>query len=327
MGDLHEGGTCLDRLRALQRLGHSVEGLDAARFRPDNRLLASIHNRLKPRFQLASFNRAVLERIAASPALDMVWIDKGVWVFPETVREIKQEHHVLAVHFTPDAQFMFNQSRHFVSAVPHYDHLITTKSFELQLYVDAGAPNVIFTQQSFCPDRYSKPTSVSDSVPIGFIGHYEKHYDRVVRELAAKTEVGVWGDSWLRGRFARRIRRHYVRGGSVFGADYVNYLASFQIGLGLLSKYFPEQHTTRSFEIPAAGTFLLAERSDEHLEFFSEGEEAEFFDSTDELLDKAAYYLENEASRRSIAAKGRERCLTGGYDTDTVLNKVIDQMI
>ena len=46
----------------------------------------------------------------------------------------------------------------------------------------------------------------------------------------------------------------------------------------------------------------------------------------DELVDKAKFYLNNDAVRQEIAAKGRERCLKSGYDNDSMIAKVLKQI-
>ena len=187
-----------------------------------------------------------------------------------------------------------------------------------------GARHVVLSQQSFCPLRYKYPSSDPRYVcDIGFIGHFEKHYARTLSSLNRACSVSVWGDSWQRAANWRYPRWEHVKGPGAFGVDYVNALASFKIGLGLLSKFIPERHTTRSFEIPAAGTFLLAERTDEHQEFFIEGEEAEYFSSIDELTSKAEFYLRHPAVRARIAKRGHERCWRSGYDADSVLRRVL----
>src|SRR6185437_1405596 len=90
-------------------------------------------------------------------------------------------------------------------------------------------------------------------------------------------------------------------------------LTASRIGLGFLRTICADQHTTRTFEIPACGSMLLADRTEEHREFFEEGREAEFFSSEDELQDKASFYASDEDARRRIAGAGRRRCITGRY--------------
>ena len=57
----------------------------------------------------------------------------------------------------------------------------------------------------------------------------------------------------------------------MYADDYARALTGSQIGLGFLRKVCPDQHTTRTFEIPACGSMLLADRTDEHRGFFQEG--------------------------------------------------------
>ena len=47
-------------------------------------------------------------------------------------------------------------------------------------------------------------------------------------------------------------------------------LGANAVGLGLLSKRFPERHTTRTFEIPACGALLATERTADTTRFFDE---------------------------------------------------------
>jgi len=73
------------------------------------------------------------------------------------------------------------------------------------------------------------------------------------------------------------------------------------------------QTAARSYEIPACGTFLLAMRTPQHLESYVEGREAEFFETPDELVRKARFYLDHDAERRAIARAGHERCVGDQY--------------
>lgn len=67
----------------------------------------------------------------------------------------------------------------------------------------------------------------------------------------------------------------------------------------------------RSYEVPACRAFLLAERTDEHQEMFVEVKEAEFFNTTEELIYKIIFYLKNDSERKKIARNGYHRIVCG----------------
>jgi spore maturation protein CgeB len=321
IGQLNPGSTCLDRMHSLQRLGHEVVGFNVSPYQSRLRLLRSVQYRLQPKILLNELNNEIQRAAKLSGSFDCAWVDKGVWIFPETVEFLKKQCG-LTVHFTPDSQFLFNNSKHFISSVPIYDHLITTKSFEVDSYKEAGAAHLILTHQSFCPIRYKQPCLVDRfSCDVGFIGRNELHYEKQMKNMADEiADTRVWGSQWENSK--SRFPAGVVNGSGVWQQDYVNALASFKIGLGLLSKLFPEQHTTRTFEIPAAGGFLLAERTPEHQKFFDEGEEAEFFSTPEEMVSKARFYLAHESVRKRISENGRKRCIAGGFDSDSVLKRI-----
>ena len=167
---------------------------------------------------------------------------------------------------------------------------------------------------------------------VGFLGGWEPRRERLLRALAgAVDDLKIRGGYWdflrdgrwtprrqvILGRLAGgepfRIARDELlgrawQGGEVYGDDYARALTAARIGVGFLRRTWPDQHTTRSFEIPACGSLLLADRTEEHQSFFEEGREAEFFGSEAELVDKARFYAANESARRRIAAAGRARC-------------------
>ena len=93
-------------------------------------------------------------------------------------------------------------------------------------------------------------------------------------------------------------------------------------GLGLLSKRFPELHTTRTFEIPACRTALLTERNQETQSFFQETE-AIFYENTDELIKKVKYYQEDTNELELITRRGYDRVNLEGYDYYSLLKNII----
>jgi spore maturation protein CgeB len=223
-----------------------------------------------------------------------------------------------------------HQSRHFTASIPFYDLVVTTKAFEVNLYEMAGAKRIVLVLQGY-DERFSSvvPTAVDRAEfasDVCFIGHYERYYAHRLKAASRATKcLRIWGPRWKRYRWFHPWALRHVYGDGLWGKKYLLGLASSKIALGLLSKRIPEASTTRSFEIPATGVFMLAERTDEHLAYFTEGAEAEFFGCDQELTDKIRFYLRHDALRRRIAAAGRERCIRSNYHSRYQLGRVLQE--
>jgi len=68
---------------------------------------------------------------------------------------------------------------------------------------------------------------------------------------------------------------------------------------------------------------MLHERNEESVRYFKEDEEAAFFETPDELVDRVKYYLSHPERRAEVAANGRERCVKSGYSTDDRMKHVV----
>ena len=88
---------------------------------------------------------------------------------------------------------------------------------------------------------------------------------------------------------------------------YYKILNNAKIALCFLNVEVGDTYTTRSLEIPASGTLLLAEETKDHKNLFKENEEAVFFKNQNDLLKKIKYYLKNDKKRKKIAKSGRDR--------------------
>lgn len=316
VGQMWEGGTCLERARALQGHGWEIASFDITPYQnAGGPILRRLEHRLLAGPNVARFNRDLLQRSDELDHIDIVWVDKGRWVFRSTLLEIKRRTGAFLVHYTPDPAFTVHISRHFRQCLSVYDLCVTTKRYELDAYRNAGARHVIFTWQGV-DDRFSRlpecaAIESADRSGVVFIGHCEPYYERLLTDVVRSGfDLSIYGPGWDRVKRRNSQLAPAIKGGPVWGKAYAAALAHAKVGLGLLSKRYPDQFTTRSFEIPAAGAMLLAERTDEHQELFAEGKEAEFFGDTRELIDKLKFYLTHDETRAVIARNGRNRVLT-----------------
>ena len=328
VGSLRPGGNGLDRVLMFEKAGFEVLRADRFPFMVKG---SGIERSVAARFHIGrsvyAFNQ-MLQELAQTGGYDVVFVDKGVWVWPASLRCLKLAAvEGLCVHFTPDAQFFENRSRHFFRSLPLYDLAVTTKPFEIEAYRMAGARDLKLIYQGY--GVRLRPVRVSEvhghlRSEVCFIGHCQPYYAEVLRHLAARVPLKIWGPNWMTYAARNEWARGVVQGDSCYGEDYARALSGAKIAIGLLSKRIPETTTTRSFEIPACGTMLLAERTEEHLALFEEGLEAEFFDTSEECAEKAIYFLKNEAARERIAAAGLARCRDSGYSTTEQFSAVVD---
>lgn len=318
------------RAETLRKLNHAVswDWIDTDEtFRIANRFWKTAAFRLKAGPLVKQINRKVLEQTAGKQ-YDLIWVDKGVYFWRATLVHLRKCAKRL-VHFTPDTAFYANRSRHFMASAKLYDLLVTTKSFEMENYRGiVDSERVMLVTQAYDVDLHRPPGNFTDRKPVAvFIGLCEPDRERCVEALlGANVAVRVGGVGWR--NFFRQHAGHsklHFLGTEVFGEQYAFEYASASVGLGLLSKRFPELHTTRTFEIPACGTMLATERTADTIKFFNE-DEVLFYDNYQELAGLLADLLKQPDKIKEIANKGYRRVLEGGYDYASILSGVLQRL-
>jgi spore maturation protein CgeB len=132
--------------------------------------------------------------------------------------------------------------------------------------------------------------------------------------MEAEIQVKIWsGGDWPR-QILGNLYNHLQPIEPVLGNDYPKALCGAKICLAFLSKLNRDTYTRRCFEIPACGRLMLAERTDDLQKLFKEDEEACFFSSNEELVQKVRWLLANPEIRERIAAAGLQRVWADGHD-------------
>ena len=154
---------------------------------------------------------------------------------------------------------------------------------------------------------------------VVFAGGADADRFPMLREVAdLGIRLHLYGGFWERDPVLAPLAR-----GFAYGADYRHAIGGAAIALSLVRHANRDRHAMRTFEIAACGGFVLADRTEEHLEFLEEDREAVFFEGADELLDKVRFYLPREDQRRAIAAAGHRRITTGGHTWADRVNELM----
>lgn len=357
IGSTQAGQTSEMRLQVLRQLGHEIAEVDSgAGWQKANAWSRRLQQASCAGPAISRLNDAVV-RAAREFQPELVWAEKQEYLRADVLHDVANAG-ALLLHFTPDPYFTLDwkQTRLTRDAMPMYHFLVTSKRYEVEQYSRLPG-RVIYMPLGFS-DQVHRPVAPGTrsrydcfASDISFLGGWEPRRERTLDEIARAHphSLRVWGYGWGHVADGRATPRRYmsmrrnaggkpfvierrpvlaaaVQGGEIYAEDYAYALSSARIGLGFLRDICPDQHTTRTFEIPACGSMLLADRTVEHQEFFEEGKEAEFFGSTDELHEKLEYYLRNEHHRARIALAGFERCHRSGYSYRARIERVMQEI-
>jgi spore maturation protein CgeB len=260
---------------------------------------------------------------------DLIWVDKAVFITPKTTALLRSRTKKL-IHYTPDPAFTFHKSKLFLKSLSYYDFLVTTKSYELEHYYKfIKTDKVLYATQGF-DAKLHKPSEHPFSKKEGFvfIGHYEDQRGEVLEKLLQNDiKITLAGIKW--NRFAKKHQENpnltYL-GDGVYGEDYVKTLQNAKMAWGALSKWVPELHTTRTFEIPACGTALVTERNLETQSFFKD-DEAIFYANENDLIEKITFFMNNDKPLEVLTKKGTSRAVTNAYDYNSILNAILKTIL
>jgi hypothetical protein len=316
-GPIARGSVTRAKMDGLVALGHDVVPLDHNPYLdrvPRVLRKAQIHMLIGP--GISAYNRDLLD-LARHARPDLVYVDQGSYLRPKTVVAMRTTGAKL-VHYTSEylGLWMYQHwYRHFWPAVRSYDAHIVTNELSRKMLEERGVRSIVMSEFGYDPAVH-RPQVLVDSEKqrfasdLLFVGHWEPDRSRLVAALRqAGLNVKVWGKGWWRA-FELHDRREIE---PITSDDYPKAIAAAKAALCFLSKWNRNTSCGRTFEIPAIGSLLLAERTGEQTAYFAEGREAAFFGSLDELIHKARHFLAHGEERTLVARAGHERCARSAY--------------
>lgn len=324
----------LYRLWALERLGHHVIPFNAYDYTPQNPLVGKIVFRLATGPHVDGLNRDLLD-IAKHEKPDILWADKLLWMRPSTLDYLRSLG-IATISYMIDNAFGPRQDpgwRLYMKSIPHYDLHVTQRDKNITDYRSRGARDVIKVQTAYEPTiHFPPPTGWSDrdrNRDVSFIGTpYEQRAETLTRlahvdgfNVAISGNEPLWRKALSPAAFTQLYRE-----GELYQQQYREATWRSKINLSFLTHSNQDEFVHKSFEIAGCGGFLLAERSEGHLQRFREDEEAVFFSTFEELSQKIRRYLPDEAARTRIAAAGQARALRDGYHNDHQVSLILQRI-
>lgn len=334
-GTLTEDDTALYRLWALERLGATVIPFATSGYEAASPLLRKVLFRLSTGPGVDRLNADIL-RLADSERPDIFWADKMLWLRPSTLSRLR-DLGIATVSYMIDNPFGPRRDpgwRLYMRDIPYYDLHVVQRDKNIADYKFRGAQDVIKIQTAYEPTlNFPPPDGWGDKDrdrEVSFIG---TPYDdraatltRLHRESGFPVTISGNARQWGRALEQQAFSQIFSRG-ELFRDQYREAIWGSKINLSFLTHSNQDEFVHKTFEIAGCGGFLLAERSEGHLQRFVEGEEAVFFTGYEELVAQIRRYLPDEAARRRIAAAGRARAERDGYHNDRQVGLVLERMV
>ena len=322
-------GTSLDRANALKRLGHRVDHVDLRTMMPQTRWMHRITWKLGGQF-FAPWVLRALPKVLAGKRYDVTYVDSGEWVTPGII-ELIRRHSPKVINYVIDDPFGSRDVARFKAyrkSVPFYDLCVVVRPDNVGEAMAAGAKKVLRVFRSsdeiaHAPRALTEEDRQRWASDVLFLGTWFPERGPFLRALLEQgIPVTIIGPNWHKAPEWPALRSAW-KGGAIQGDDYAKAIQCARVNIGLLSKGNRDLHTTRSLEIPALGGLLCAERTTEHLELYTEGVEALFWDDVRECASVCRWALDHEEERKRIAEAGQRRNMANQFRNEAVMREIL----
>lgn len=312
-----------------KKLGHRVVRLTwkehfhnypyANIYQTDGNRLRSFWYRLQNRFMVGpamwKLNHDLLRQAAAIQP-DLIFIYRGTHIWPRTLKDLTRVTRAKIAGYNNDdpfsARYPWYFWRHFMRGIALYDHIFCYRHKNIRDYAELGYRKTSLLR-SYYVAATNKPVKADPryGCDVVFIGHYEDDgRDKAIMLLRdAGIDVKLYGTGWEASPLAARIGPV----APLYG-DYNVALASAKMALVFLSKLNNDTYTRRCFEIPATGTTMVCEHTNDLATLFTGGKEVVFFHTPADLLAQVRSLLANPKRLAAIGKDGRARLLKDGHE-------------
>ena len=317
-GEFWFGSTGAGLAHGLRNAGNIVFEADMRHYFPASTNPASkIAFRMLNRQFINSYKRHI-RNLAVQGGNEILITIKGSFLDPGILSDLREKG-LFLVNFYPDVAF--DHPGFQADWLAGYDLIATTKAFQLDyLATNYGAEKIAFVPHGYStlvhrPHAFPSDDSAFD-YDLAYIGNASAHKAKLLAAIAEAfpdklflLAGGGW-EQYVQGTALQSC----VRMGPIVGDQYADVITRSRINLAVHygpagSHGWEDSVSTRSFEIPACGGFMLHVDNPEIRGLFKEGEEVVLFSDPVDAIAKIHHYLVHTDQRMAIARRGYQRCV------------------
>ena len=258
---------------------------------------------------------------------EVIWVFKGMEIFPETLEWLRQEG-IKLVNYNADNPFIFSSNgsgnRNLTDSLHLYDlHLTYSQSVRNRIQEEFKIKTVLlpfgFDIEQSLVERCMLEPEISE---VCFLGNPDKSRAKFIQALADKgIPMVVYGKDWNRFINHPGIKIHRP----VHGEDLWRVLRKYRVQLNLVRVHNEDSHNMRTFEVPGVGGIMVAPNTSDHRLYFEDGQEVILFNELKDCVEKIRQTLNFPKERADeIRTAARKRSLESKYSYRDRTQQVIN---
>lgn len=267
-----------------------------------------------------------LLQIARTFKPQVIWIFKGMEIYPQTLETLRKEGFPL-VNYNPDNPFYFSGygsgNKNITNSISHYDlHLTYDRGIREKIISTYKVPCKILPFGFELSDAlYDEISKQEEILKLCFIGNPDRDRVKFINELASSIEIDVYGHGWDKAVNHPNIHSH----DAVYSNDFWKTLRRYRVQLNLMRPHNPASHNMRSFEIPGAGAIGLYPDTIDHREYWSEDNGVFLYRNVEECKEEALSILSIPKDRvKQLRENAHLHSIRSGYAYSSRTEQVVN---
>ena len=254
-----------------------------------------------------SATKRIINKILHEKQIDIVMCALGCnYEFPIEYFSELRKHYFTVLHSGEDEHF-FDKSSRYYSQV--FDLVITVGALSVMRYKLYGVEAIPY--DGGYDVRLLEVVSREKKHDVCWVGSIANRIGRKeYLDYLAKNEIDVkafgYGTS---GGVISTQEMYKIFGSSRIGLSFCGVTLNSPLDMDLTINRRTKQMKGNTWQVPMAGSFLLAEYVSGIEDLYDVGSEIDIFHDRDELLSKVKYYLKNEAKREEMASRAYNRAI------------------
>ncbi|WP_282041191.1 glycosyltransferase [Winogradskyella flava] len=249
---------------------------------------------------------------------DIIWVFKGMEIYPETLVKIKVMGLKL-VNFNPDHPFVYNYrgsgNKNVLNSIKHYHlHLCYNLNVKSKIEKEIGARCEWLPFGFEHRETNHVLTEIEEIKRACFIGNPDEFRAKYLIMLSARgIPIDVYGNNWDTW-IEKKDGVHITCFDPIYKEDFDKTAVKYRLQLNIFRPHNDNSHNMRTFEMPGLGCIMLAPDSKEHQIFFKINEEAFFYSDIEDMALQAKMILDMPFSNaRKVRENAVNRSLKSGY--------------